>query len=328
MPAWGNYDPSSFGWTPNADIVQYSWGGVTFYNGVTRRVKLLFDALLTELVASGTVPSPFVQSDGYWGYEFREITGGGGTSFHGYGLALDVNAVHNGYSAAGVLDTNFDAAKAGSIARKYLCEWGGGWTSPKDPMHFEVHGTPAEVDALVASLGPGTTDLEGWMATNEDAVRAIVTGVVNDKVMPVVNTTNARVGKLVHAMARGTQAGVAVDDESMPTPPYSTPNQLAKARDEIAAVRKDVNDLQKAVAGLAAPTVDASGIAGAVQALLQPVVEKAATDTQQGTAKMLDALLATLENDLLAGKVTDAPDVGAALVDAGTKITALGKRFQ
>lgn len=314
MPFFNNYDPSSFGWTANTGIVPFVYRGVNFYNGVHAKTVLLFQALIDDLVTSGAIPSPFNQADGYWGYENREIRNGTTTSFHAYGTAIDIDAVHNGFSSAGVLDTVFDVGKCNAIARKYLCEWGGGWTSPKDPMHFEVHGSPDEVDQLVAGLGGQQSDLESWMASNEDAVKAIVQSVVNDAVSKI----NANLHK-------------ELSTDSIIGSAAFGPNFRNAVKDSAGGA---INDNLAKIAGavgkqLPAQTpVDASGVAGAVQASLAPVLTAQQTAVLAGVAKMLDAFYTRLESSFVAGQLASAPDLGAAIAAVGQSATDLGKKLQ
>lgn len=56
----------------------------------------------------------------------------GGSSFHNYGLAVDIcNLVH------GKPDWSFDMSTLVQIATKHKLEWGGCWVHRKDPPHFE-----------------------------------------------------------------------------------------------------------------------------------------------------------------------------------------------
>jgi hypothetical protein len=62
----------------------------------------------------------------------RPKTGGGGTSTHGWGLAIDLNAGTNGYSKKPTLSAGF--VKCFTDAG---FTWGGAWYTP-DGMHFQL----------------------------------------------------------------------------------------------------------------------------------------------------------------------------------------------
>jgi hypothetical protein len=65
----------------------------------------------------------------------------GGSSFHNYGLAIDLCRVdaedsdHDGDSKEILWD--FDNGKLDPIAKKYNLEWGGDWHTIKDKPHFQ-----------------------------------------------------------------------------------------------------------------------------------------------------------------------------------------------
>ncbi len=59
----------------------------------------------------------------------------GGTSYHNYGLAVDLCVIENGS-----VNWNYDMSNLKSIAEKYNdgLEWGGDWIHMKDKPHFEL----------------------------------------------------------------------------------------------------------------------------------------------------------------------------------------------
>lgn len=56
----------------------------------------------------------------------------GGTSYHNYGLAIDICTLENGKPDFGAMNARFE-----KIAESYGLEWGGNWTH-KDLPHFEL----------------------------------------------------------------------------------------------------------------------------------------------------------------------------------------------
>ena len=121
-------------------------------------VVSLFTGLLTDLVAAGLhVPTGPVMQAGDWGYEARNVRGSSSLSFHAYGLAIDVDAPHNGMTTSHPFSTTFPHNTT-AIAHKWGCEWGGEWSGRVDPMHLEVHLSPGAVAGVVAANhGGGST---------------------------------------------------------------------------------------------------------------------------------------------------------------------------
>lgn len=148
MPHFNDYNPGAWGWQVSHDIVPYIYKGVSFPGGVNKNVVFLFNRLLDQLVPH--IPGG-LDKGACWGYENRAIVGGVTTSFHAYGLAIDINAPENPYRGDGTPGPHAMPDIANTIARSLGMEWGGSWESPKDYMHFEVHLTPAEVASMVKS---------------------------------------------------------------------------------------------------------------------------------------------------------------------------------
>jgi hypothetical protein len=74
-----------------------------------------------------------------WSYLNRNVRGGDSKSNHAFGLAIDVNALANVQGTAGDMPEE--------VVAQWLLEggeWGGNFSNP-DPMHFETHLTPAEI---------------------------------------------------------------------------------------------------------------------------------------------------------------------------------------
>lgn len=151
---FGDYNPSAFGWTPNASIVPFTHDAISFPQGVASRVAPLFTGMLNELVAAGLhVPDGPVMAAGNWGYEYRDVRGSSTLSFHAFGTAIDIDALHNPMSYAAHPATTFPGT-AHTIIRKWGCEWGYDWSGRKDPMHIECHLAPAQIDGWIKALKP------------------------------------------------------------------------------------------------------------------------------------------------------------------------------
>jgi len=83
----------------------------------------------------------------------------GGTSFHNYGLAIDLAVlVNNGHD----IDWKYDMVHLKPIAVKHGIEWGGDWISLKDFPHFQIaFGYP--IKHLLASVELKKVDSEGYV---------------------------------------------------------------------------------------------------------------------------------------------------------------------
>jgi lysozyme family protein len=115
-------------------------------------------------------------------YCCRAITGGSGPSLHSYGIAVDVNASTNPYKKTpdsravrfsqqatqearardvrlGIADTDMTPEMIADVeaivthSGKRALQWGGRWETIKDPMHFEITVTPAD---LASGIDPGS----------------------------------------------------------------------------------------------------------------------------------------------------------------------------
>lgn len=85
--------------------------------------------------------------DDDWGYANRPIRGTRTPSNHSWGLAVDIDAQQYPQGQR----RKVPPAWLISLFGQWGWSWGGGW-SYADPMHFEVLGTPAQVDWMVAAL--------------------------------------------------------------------------------------------------------------------------------------------------------------------------------
>lgn len=82
-----------------------------------------------------------------WGYNYRLTTNDSSLSCHASGTAMDLNAPLHPYGVEA--SRNFSPAQIAEI-RQIVQEagvivWGGDYNGSPDAMHFEIHGTKAEV---------------------------------------------------------------------------------------------------------------------------------------------------------------------------------------
>ena len=88
----------------------------------------------------------------------------GGTSFHNFGLAVDLCELTPDGSQ---VNWAYDMSKLLPIATKYGIEWGGEWTHIKDRPHFEFRNGHKENCAdLMAMVNAGQVDENGYVILN------------------------------------------------------------------------------------------------------------------------------------------------------------------
>lgn len=153
---FNDYWPPNFGWSDrdpkynSSLLVPFSHSGVSF-GSMHRDAVPVFKSLLDELVPliSGGLVA------GQCGcYNPKSVSSGGSRSFHTYAIAIDVNWGSNQmYAEQHPTGQHTLPLATSQIARKYGCEWGGDWSSPKDWMHIECHLNP-DVARRVTSANP------------------------------------------------------------------------------------------------------------------------------------------------------------------------------
>jgi hypothetical protein len=156
---FGNYDPGSFGWTWAAGSIPFSYRGHAFPAGVANADIATIDTKILDIIVPKMREGLCYNGD-CWGYAVRLIPGSNSRSFHGYGLAIDVNAETNGQTSQPMSDaTTTLPLDTGALIRPYGAEWGGDWSadSPRDPMHIEIHLSPTGAADVAAAIRAGDT---------------------------------------------------------------------------------------------------------------------------------------------------------------------------
>ena len=88
-----------------------------------------------------------------WGYNFAKIPNTQDLSNHCSGTAVDVNATKHVWKAATSGYTSMQESMIDGLTRKYGIRWGWRYIHGfKDPMHFEIIETPAQVKARIAKM--------------------------------------------------------------------------------------------------------------------------------------------------------------------------------
>jgi hypothetical protein len=128
-----NYGGTGAVGAPGTNLVQLTDQQGHTYT-VNKAASTNFQGFLKELEGTGYK----VTSLG--GYSMRaKAGGGGGLSEHAYGLAIDINPGANPFRG-----NHTDLPKnIHDMAARYGLVWGGDWTDPKDPMHFQWGGPNA-----------------------------------------------------------------------------------------------------------------------------------------------------------------------------------------
>ena len=131
----------------NTKIVLISAGGVRVR--VHRRAAANFRGFLNELAST---PYAIHQSDTA-GYNHRfNVNDPKRLSEHAWGTAVDVNWTANPNRIDCRLVTDLPH-HIEAVAKRWGLRWGGNFDCPKDPMHFEIKGTPRAA-ARAARLAP------------------------------------------------------------------------------------------------------------------------------------------------------------------------------
>ncbi len=154
---FGQYDPGYWGWPWAGGSIPFSYHGHVFPQGVANANIATIDTKILDTIVPKMRESLCHAGD-CWGYEVRNIAGSSSHSFHGYGLALDVNAETNGQTSQAMSTyTTTLPLNTGSLIRPYGAEWGGDWSadSPRDPMHIEIHLSPAGAAAVATKIRSG-----------------------------------------------------------------------------------------------------------------------------------------------------------------------------
>ena len=133
----------SSGW-PHCNANAMVWvkaGGIGV--SLNRGIADLIEELMDETVKRGYKLDK--QKDD-WGYACRAITGSTTIpSNHSWGLAIDINAIHNPYGDHLVTDM---PKWMPHLWAQYGFRWGGTYSGHKDAMHYEFMGTPGQAKKL------------------------------------------------------------------------------------------------------------------------------------------------------------------------------------
>lgn len=163
--------PADLGWgdprhLTSADMVRYDIGEGALLSVRNADAGAVFAELVRLLMQAGwDGPADAVLDD--WGYARRlkrwaqaagqhEATAPMDSwSDHAWGTAIDLDTIPNPMLAGRPADiwahTNLPRTTAAIAARLGL-EWGGNWSDPWDPQHFQLAMTPAETKALAAKI--------------------------------------------------------------------------------------------------------------------------------------------------------------------------------
>lgn len=156
------------GWPASASpaaigIVPLVVGGHSFAPGcksgpVHTVLAYVAHRLMTEVEPAG---------EGCWGYAYRRNRNAANLSCHASGTAIDFNAPKHPNGRSGTFTAKQVAAIERILRDVGVVAWGGHFNGTKDEMHFEIHGTPAEVGAVAQRL---TTAKPAPKPTPEDDV--------------------------------------------------------------------------------------------------------------------------------------------------------------
>lgn len=140
---WGDPDNPSF---RAKHIKTLKVRGVLLPVNANADIQYLFRVLVTTLDGFG---AKVAQHRDDWGYANRNIRGASATSYHAWGLAVDIDALEN---LLGTPRTTFPVDKTRRLVKRLGMKWGHDFEGRKDPMHFEFHGSPADARRIVKGL--------------------------------------------------------------------------------------------------------------------------------------------------------------------------------
>lgn len=90
-----------------------------------------------------------------WGYAYRKNRNSDNLSCHSSGTAVDVNsAKHPNGSARTLTAKQLATLRDVLAAYEGVIKWGGDFSGTKDEMHFEIHGTEADVARIAEKITP------------------------------------------------------------------------------------------------------------------------------------------------------------------------------
>lgn len=135
--------PEALGWGPacKTPVVTLRRGDglrIGLHPAIAPLVAMLID--LTELRGYDVRPHDT------WGYNCRNVAGTKVSSYHAWGLAIDINATTNGRGGRG--DIPGDVV---SLWTRHGFAWGGTWRHT-DPMHFEFERSPTSAAEITNRL--------------------------------------------------------------------------------------------------------------------------------------------------------------------------------
>lgn len=114
---------------------------------VRREISQLVLALFKITALRGYDINPKGKPNETWGFACRAIANTRTASNHSWGLAIDINATTNPYSAVFRTDIPPVVVNDWEVCGWY---WGGRYTNKKDTMHFEFIGKPSDVAKYLA----------------------------------------------------------------------------------------------------------------------------------------------------------------------------------
>jgi peptidoglycan hydrolase-like protein with peptidoglycan-binding domain len=156
VPDWNTDNFSDLGWgrCDKADIVPFVYAGHAFPGGVARPLAALFALgldLLCQAPGFQLAPSHGLDA-GMWGFECREVTGGGSWSWHAAGAAIDLNAPWNPYGSNLPPVSPFRLPLSTDVLlRQFGLRWAGGSAGWGDWMHIQAAVDAGEAAAIVAA---------------------------------------------------------------------------------------------------------------------------------------------------------------------------------
>jgi Domain of unknown function (DUF1906)/D-alanyl-D-alanine carboxypeptidase len=295
---WGDdmQTPADLGWgdprqLTGANMVSYDVGGGVRLAVRNADVGVVMAELVRQLMAAGWDGPADAEVDD-WGYARRlkrwaqdagqvEATAPlTSWSDHAWGTAIDLDTIPNPMLTARPADmwahTNMPRSTQAIAARLGL-DWGGNWTEPWDPQHFQIAMTPANTAVLAQQIRDQGDDT--LMAAAEDILAAIsamrgdlalrlqridnLDHTIHDVTLPNIGNNVSAAQRALTAQAAAVTA-LAAQVSGQANDEANLAALLAQVRADIASSRADLRDAIAAVQGGGSAPADPAAFADRV----------------------------------------------------------------
>ena len=210
-----------------------AWAQPLFFGkpigGVPATLLPAYKALEMALLDAGYGPPQEGQS--VWAYNKRPIAGTSSWSLHSYGIAIDIDPLHNPMKPGDPYSGWMKKSHVDSVMKiktktgRGLWYWGGYWSS-RDRMHYQIDNRPADV-AVDWSTVPGWEDDE-MQDADWDKLTKIVREQINQEFNERLKMNDAKTNAISRGVwaHKGETSGGVPHEKSMGTMQRGTYNKV------------------------------------------------------------------------------------------------------